>query len=214
MKAPTLFSARIAHDRSLWYELAAQNVERQAIREMPVEVLASLYPHVKTFGPNGELVHELYEELFSARERFFGVKAHEIQTICEDLDGFLVSTELRWRIKPSVNERRSITSNVEMLVERFRFYCSGRNCGDPLCMSTLSYEKRDAFSSLVWEALSIVAYDGFVDFDKLAANPADQELRATLLTIFNSLLAQVSVDGEHYLTAFSPADGKTLQVTV
>lgn len=184
------FSTVLYEDKASWYTLAYPEDAR--LEALPVSTLSSLYPDVAELGPNAATVLRLFNDFAKIRDRFEVVGISESILLLSVLDDFHITTQAHYPL-------RSLMKNVTTLIEALNFDCSP-SCGKYVCLTRdLTAEQSTQVQSLIWEALMVVVFEGFVDFELMEQDVEVAQIRDTSIDIFNRLLSPFYLNGSDYI---------------
>lgn len=189
------YSPAIYEDTARWYVMA--HPEEPRLDSLPLATLTSLYPEVAGLGPNAPVVMRLFNEFAAIKDRFEVVRIEEALALLSELDAWDETTRARYRFRGIAD---AITNRVEKLVDSLKFSCPGNFCRDEDCMETvLTTEQSGLIQDLIWEALILVSFEGFVDFELVNKEPEAAQTRDTYNHLFDKVLATFYLNGSEYI---------------
>lgn len=189
------YSPAIYEDTARWYAMAYPEETRLA--SLPLATLTPLYPDVAGLGPNAPVVMRLFNHFAAIKDRFEVVRIEEALALLSELDAWDETTRARYRFRVIAD---AITNRVQELVDSLKFSCPGNFCRDEECMETvLTTEQSGLIQDLIWEALILVAFEGFVDVELVNKEPEAAQTRDTYNNLFDKVLATFYLNGSEYI---------------
>lgn len=189
------YSPAIYENTALWYAMA--HPEEARLASLPLATLTSLYPEVAMLGPNTPAVMLLFNDFAAIKDRFEVVRVEEALVLLSELDAWDETTRARHHLRAFADD---VTNHVGELVTSLRFSCPGNFCRDEDCMETvLTTEQSGLVQNLIWEALILVAFEGFVDFELVSKEPEAADVRDAYNHLFDQILAAFYLNASDYI---------------
>lgn len=174
MSSATASALRLVDDKQRWLQLALPAAEYEQVRQLPLHVALSLYPHISLHGPNANVLIELVNQLTNmGLEEILTKRKAETKQILQRL----WTAQMAPQEMPEDYEGRSFGSWLMSLV--------------PDGIEDLTYD-------FLYEVLMWVAVDALIDPDVIPDSLVRKK-RRTVYEWMPRLMELASMDATKYL---------------